>query len=305
MKVLEYWLTADFLMGFALLFYSGTAVFAETAATVAQNDPSGKNASALVVIGGAPITHQELYSELYRLYGDQVLSQMMEERLIKTEAEQRKISAKDSEIDKAEDAIKKQLGADENFTKFLANRKLSRDELREKTKVSLLGEKMIVEDKKIEIDSQKIKDFFEVNKEKLGTAEQIKIRHILVGDKKEADDLVIALKAGADFAKLCELKSLDEATKNSAGDLGFFSRGMLSSGIEDIAFGLKEGEISAPVKVNAGWHILQLEKRVPQKSAKLDSKLKKQLEDALRQSEVQKEYPGWIKSLSDKWVQKQ
>lgn len=95
------------------------------------------------------------------------------------------------------------------------------------------------------------------------TAEQAHARHILVPDEKTANDVLAKIKAGTDFAQLAAQNSLDVTTKQTGGDLGWFSRGeLLQKSVEDIAFSLKINEISAPVKSDLGYHIIQTLERV-------------------------------------------
>ncbi|MBQ4472381.1 MAG: peptidylprolyl isomerase [Alphaproteobacteria bacterium] len=87
--------------------------------------------------------------------------------------------------------------------------------------------------------------------------EEIHARHILVKTEKEAKDLLVQLKAGADFAELADKKSLDENT--SGGDLGYFTKGMMIPEFGDIVFDMKKGQLSNPIKTPFGWHVVLIE----------------------------------------------
>ena len=100
---------------------------------------------------------------------------------------------------------------------------------------------------------------------------QVRTRHILFALTSDATDEEIAakkvlaeeilakIKGGADFAKLASTSSDDEESAKRGGDLGFRSRGDLVEEYEDVAFGLKEGEIAGPVKTMFGFHIIRCE----------------------------------------------
>ena len=89
--------------------------------------------------------------------------------------------------------------------------------------------------------------------------EEIHARHILVLTEKQAQDILIQLKAGADFGLLADQKSID---KNAAkGDLGYFTKDMMIPEFADAVFAMKKGQLSGPVHTAFGWHIIQVEDR--------------------------------------------
>jgi len=86
---------------------------------------------------------------------------------------------------------------------------------------------------------------------------EIRVRHIVVKTKEEAEEILARLKKGEDFTKVALEKSLCPS-KAQGGDLGLFSRGSnLVKEFEDASFLLEVGEISKPVQTKFGWHIIQ------------------------------------------------
>lgn len=87
---------------------------------------------------------------------------------------------------------------------------------------------------------------------------KIHIRHILVQQSYEAEDVLRLLKQGKDFAALAERFSICPSAKQG-GDLGLHSRsGNLDEDFADAAFLLKVGEVSTkPVRTRFGYHIIQ------------------------------------------------
>jgi peptidyl-prolyl cis-trans isomerase C len=86
--------------------------------------------------------------------------------------------------------------------------------------------------------------------------EEIHARHILVATQAEAEAVEKRLKAGEDFAKIANELSKD--TGSDGGDLGWFTREKVVPAFADAAFTLKVGDISAPVKTEFGWHVIQV-----------------------------------------------
>ena len=94
------------------------------------------------------------------------------------------------------------------------------------------------------------------------TAEQVHARQILVHLQETADKILRQVKAGSDFASLAW--DYDTLT---GGDLGWFSRGMLTQpAVEEAAFALQPGEVSAIIQSDLGFHIIQVIERDPQRT---------------------------------------
>ena len=91
--------------------------------------------------------------------------------------------------------------------------------------------------------------------------EEIHARHILVLTEKQAQDVLIQLKAGADFGLLADQKSIDKNAPQ--GDLGYFTKEMMIPEFAEAVFAMKKGQLSGPVKTAYGWHIIQVEDRRP------------------------------------------
>ena len=91
--------------------------------------------------------------------------------------------------------------------------------------------------------------------------DEIHARHILVATEKEAKDIIVKLKAGADFAKLADQYSLDKGPNGTnGGDLGYFTKEMMIPDFGNPAFDMKVGEYSKkPVKTPFGYHIIKVE----------------------------------------------
>jgi len=117
--------------------------------------------------------------------------------------------------------------------------------------------------------------------------EQRRSRHILieVNDERSEDDaLALAnsieaqLKDGGDFAELAKENSDDIASANQGGELGFVGRGVFVPEFEEALFSMAVGDVSAPVKSDFGYHIIELEEvkapavdSLEQKTAELES----------------------------------
>ena len=97
-----------------------------------------------------------------------------------------------------------------------------------------------------------------------------KIRHLLVNIEpseeqiKKTKALLVDIKnkilsGESGFEEMAIQYSQDPSAKQGGGSLGFVKRGSLVTEFESVAFNLKAGEISDPVKTEFGYHIIETE----------------------------------------------
>ena len=163
-------------------------------------------------------------------------------------------------------------------------------ELEEKLKD--LKKRLVVESylkKKVEIESQvsdaDLQKFYEQNKDKFKTGEQIRASHILVKTDKEAKDILAQIKAGGNFDELAKKYSVDSSAAKG-GDLGWFGKGSMVPVFEKAAMSLKEGQVSDVVKSDFGYHIIKLTGKRPAGVRPLDE-VKDQIKGAIMPSKQQ------------------
>lgn len=95
---------------------------------------------------------------------------------------------------------------------------------------------------------------------------QYQARHILIRSEEGKDDAAAKAKletlrariaGGADFAELAGKNSEDTVSKARGGDLGWFAQDDYGSDFGAQVVSLGDGQVSAPFKTQAGWHIMQ------------------------------------------------
>ena len=73
------------------------------------------------------------------------------------------------------------------------------------------------------------------------------------------------VKGGGDFNKVARDSSEDPSAKDNGGDLGFFTGMQMVYPFETAVFGLKDGQISMPVRTRFGYHLIKkIEERAAQ-----------------------------------------
>ena len=86
-------------------------------------------------------------------------------------------------------------------------------------------------------------------------------RHILVDTEEECLNLKSEIEAGAAFADLARTHSKCPSGRQSGGDLGSFSPGMMVKEFDQVVFNEPVGEVHGPVKTQFGYHLVEVTSR--------------------------------------------
>lgn len=78
-------------------------------------------------------------------------------------------------------------------------------------------------------------------------AEQVHLHAIRLDTYEDAEKTRARWETGKDFADLAREVSLDEVSKEKGGDLGWFPSGVLSPGLDYVAFSLSTDNVSEPI----------------------------------------------------------
>jgi peptidyl-prolyl cis-trans isomerase C len=111
-------------------------------------------------------------------------------------------------------------------------------------------------EKKLEVTDAEVKAYYDAHTDEFIVPYRLRASHILVRDRKEAEALVVRIKAGELFEELAKKYSMDP-TAAKGGDLGYVRKGQLIPEIEEALFGLKVGDLSEVTQSKFGFHILK------------------------------------------------
>jgi len=122
----------------------------------------------------------------------------------------------------------------------------------------------------VQVAEKEIQSFYDYNHAAYSQPKKVKARHILFELAKDAaketdekvretaEAVLAKIRKGEDFAGLAAAHS-SCPSKSKGGDLGYFEKGQMTPAFEEVAFNLKEGEISDLVRTPFGYHIIQVE----------------------------------------------
>ena len=211
----------------------------------------------------------------------QILQQLIDEKLIVAEAKRQGITAADAEVgrqvDQAIADAKERVGGEQGFREQLSKENMSEEQLRQKYKAEIerqmMAQRLVMKQlPKKTVTPVEAEAYFKANKDKFPRVPpelhlqviQIPASADSVTDSKAKARVLAARKrivAGEKFAKVAAEVSEDPGSARSGGDLGFIARGQMEPSVENAAFALKIGELSQPVRSAYGWHLIEAMER--------------------------------------------
>lgn len=145
-----------------------------------------------------------------------------------------------------------------------------------------------------DVTPETVERFYQSQRDITVLGDEVRARHILVQTGADAEAIIAALEAGADFGALAREKSLDRATAPLGGEIGWFTRSMMTPILSNAAFSTKKGEIAPPFQTEFGWHVLQVLDRRSTSSVPFDE-VRDNIEAFLRDSTIDRT----LKQLSE------
>ncbi len=124
--------------------------------------------------------------------------------------------------------------------------------------------------------------------------DEVRARHILVPTETDARTIIAALEAGGDFGAYARARSLDRATAPLGGEIGWFTRDMMTPSLSDAAFATPVGSLAAPFQSDFGWHVLEVLDRRPTQGVAFAA-----VEDNIRRFLTLRAIDETLKSLKD------
>lgn len=239
------------------------------------------------------------------------LDAMIDEKLVDSELRELKVTIGDKEVDAAVEEVKKSYNlTDEQLALAVAKEGLTLTDYREQMRKQIARYKLINEKvrKNIKVSDADVKSEYDRMMRSEGEDYEVHIRHILIAVPRNAPQtqveearrkaVAIAAEArqpGVDFAELAKKRS-EGSSSADGGDLGYFKRGTMVPEFEKVAFSLKTGEVSEPVRTQFGWHVLKLEE-IRKLGMKPLVEVRPEIEERLRRQQAERLTTQYMETL--------
>ena len=290
--------------------------------------PSLDPAMVLVDVGGVKLTVAEADRQVMAMLGskaEQIPPAQMEalmgrfrqqavqgfivRTLLSQEADKRKFTVSDKDLDAELALIKTRLPEGKGLEDILKSENMTMDQLRADLTAKLRIDMLLkaeVPTNNVVSDEEVVK-FYNEQKDRFLQPETVEARHILIkvdatedakakAEKKaKIEGIRKQLVEGADFAKVA-LANSDCPSKERGGDLGSFPRGQMVKEFEEAAFNQATNAIGPVVETQFGFHIIQVMNHQAAKTNSLEE-VKPKLTEHLKQKQQMEVFEKLIERL--------
>lgn len=109
------------------------------------------------------------------------------------------------------------------------------------------------------VNDDTVRNLYQAQRDLAGRGEERRARQIVLADEATAADIAQKLDDEEDFDTLVAEFSIDEATRERGGELGWVSRDMLTGSVRTTVFETTVGGRSTPFEAEDGWHIIEVQ----------------------------------------------
>ncbi|MEI7494203.1 MAG: peptidylprolyl isomerase [Alphaproteobacteria bacterium] len=116
---------------------------------------------------------------------------------------------------------------------------------------------------------------------------EVRLRHIMVKTKEEAEEVIKEIKSGKGFDDLVKAKSIDDKTKEKKGEIGYVKRDELPADFANVVFSAAKATlVPNPISLGKlGWSVVRVEDKRPIEPPKYDE-VKGELQKIVEQEKI-------------------
>ena len=244
---------------------------------------------------------------------NELLNQMIDDKLILQEAKKKGVIVGDSEIDERFKEVKSRFPSEDIFYSEVQKAGITTEVLKNRYRENIMMGKLVTHEvkDKVVVTPAEIEKYYEQHREELKAPESVKLRGIMLrfddkntpeSVKQKAEDIIKLAGEGRDFGELAKLYSQDSKA-SEGGEFGTVERGQLRGEFDKVIFNLKPGGISEPIKTDTGYFIFKIDEKSESHVRPL-AEAREDIEDIIFREKAQKRYQDWIAKLKrDAFIQ--
>ena len=228
-----------------------------------------------------------------------IVTYLVQNELIKQQAAGMGVTVTQKQLDERVKQITQQVGGQKKLDELLKKQGVTMDQLTTQLEAQMLQEAVRTKvGENAKVTEAQIKAYYNdpKNKQQFVVPDSVDARHVLVDTKAKAEkvqQLLAADNSDANWNKVAKQYSTDPGSKDKGGSLGNFPKGRMVPEFDKVAFSIKPGTISVPVKTQFGWHVIEVTKKTPG-SSKTFEEAKSMIEQSLKFQLQAKAWETWL-----------
>ncbi len=200
---------------------------------------------------------------------------VLAEKLFHAQAVALGLEVTDDQVSAEVEGIKKRNHADDaTLDRMLAEQGLTRPVFREQIRGQMEGYRVLAEKVrgKVKLSDDDVRNYYQQHPGEFTGEEELHVRHILLPLPEDAGPAAVAaaqaqgekvrqrVVGGEPFAEVAKAVSKGPGAADG-GDLGWLRRGTMQRALEELVFGLKDGEVSKLVRAGPALHLFKVVER--------------------------------------------
>jgi parvulin-like peptidyl-prolyl isomerase len=245
----------------------------------------------------------------YEQVSQAAISNAIQTRWVKGEAEERGITVDDRDVDQALDSIiSDQLGGQKGYEKFLQDSPFDEEAVRDVAELTAISDQLqeeaVPQDNPPEVSDSQVEDYYDTHVDQFQTPETRDVRVILNPDEAKVQAAIDELGSAPtpeDWERVAKKYSTDDATKNDGGLRQDVAQGQNEPALDDAIFSASQGEVVGPITGDSGSYVIQVEQITPASTSPLDE-VSDQIRQTLQQGIQAQEVENFRTDFIDKWT---
>lgn len=233
------------------------------------------------------------------------LQNVIEDKLILSEAKRRQVIVKDDEVDAMMADVRNKFPSREIFLKSLEEQGLTEKKLWNRFRDQLLTQKLVAFEvkSKVSVSPGDVSEYYKTHPEEFVEGDKVRLQQILIrvgnrsGEEARAfaESLILQVKEGKPFEELARTYS-EGAEAKDGGEMGWVEKGQLMGEIEEEIFVLEESQVTPPIKSSLGFHIFKvIEKK--KFAVRPISEVRNKIVEVIFKEKLRVRLESWIQNL--------
>jgi len=225
-----------------------------------------------------------------------LLNQLIEKKLLITEANKLGITVSDTEINEQINKIVGEYPDSDTFNSRMKEENIDIVSWKKEIEYQIMLDKLVktVAGSDITVTPDEVKKFYDDHLDLYNSPTRVRALQIMLETKEQAQTILDEIKGGTDFSELAKTYSISPDSEKG-GDLGFFSENEMPPSFS-VVFTMKPGDLSDVVESEYGFHLFKVIDRREAKMLTLEE-ARPEIEEKLKRIKSEEKYGEWFDQI--------